>query len=391
MKSLVLSPHCALKMLEEPCVYNMRADELYTLDNEAFDFLVSLRKPRKPEGVEEGFIDYCINEGILVDSGERNPWPVHGGSIPAPTLRYLEVLLTDRCNLRCTHCYLGLKGGELDTEELFKVLKEFEEMGGLKILLSGGEPMLHSRFREINSMLKRFSFRSVLLTNGLLIDERAAMDLNFHEVQVSIDGLRESHDFLRGEGTFEKAVEAVKTLRRKGVEVSVATMVHRKNRHDFPAMEGFLRELGVRGWSIDVPCVADDGGGVFLSYQEAAGFLSYGFGSPGHCSSPGYACGSHLICLTSSGTFARCGFFRNEPVGSPGEGLRAAWHRLHHWTLSELDCDCPHIEECRGGCRYRAYLDSGSLSAPDPVLCKSYGVECPDPKGSGQVSLRAPA
>ena len=390
MNKVVLSPDCTLKLLEEPTVYNIRTDELYTLDGEAFEFLKSSTSPADPGNVDRKFLDYCLEEGILIEGGSRNPWPVSGRIQKGPSLRYIEVLLTDRCNLRCRHCYLGLSGGELRTDSLYRAFTEFEDMGGLKVLLSGGEPMLHSRFREINSRLKTFSFRTVLLTNGFFIDDRTVRELNVHEVQVSMDGLEESHDFLRGRGAFRRAVDAIRTLKRAGMDVTVATMVHRRNRNDFPAMEDLLKELGVRGWSIDVPCVRDDADGVFLPCEEAAALLSYGFGPSGRCSSPGYACGSHLICLTSNGTFARCGFFCNEPVGTVEGGLERAWQNLHHRTLDELECRCPHLMECRGGCRYRASLFYGSLSAPDPVLCRAFGVEPPARYGNKKLQSTAP-
>ncbi len=380
MKKVVLSDSCVLKRLEEPSVYNIDTDELYTLDEEAYRFLLNCRKPTPPGGVDREFLKFCLDEGILVerDRGE-NTARLQSHPSPFPSLRYLEVLLTERCNLRCRHCYIDDTGGdELPFDDLLSVLEEFESIGGLRCLLSGGEPMLHSRFWDINSVVRDFSFRTVLITNGMFIDRATVRLLRVHEVQVSIDGLEDSHDLVRGKGTFRRALESIYLLKEAGIDVSVATMIYSSNRNDFPLLRSLFEDIGIKEWSIDVPCPAGRlarNRDLILPYEDAVRLLEYGFSSGSHSSSPGYACGSHLMCLTGEGRFVRCGFFRDEPVGDVDDGLIKSWNRLHHWRLDELNCNCPHLHNCRGGCRYRAYIHYGSLQSPDPLYCGIYGVE----------------
>ena len=376
-RKVYLNNDCALKVLESPCVYNIAKDELYLLDTEAFEFLLSCRSPRDVEGVDRAFVEECLKEGILVEGEGQNRRKVHRGPSMEPSLRYLEHLVTERCNLRCRHCYLGkATQRELTVENIKKGLDDFEAIGGLRVLVSGGEPMMHSQFWDINALLPGYSFRTVLLTNGLFIEDvDTARRLNFHEVQVSIDGIGPSHDLIRGTGTFERALMSVSILKDAGVDVSVATMAHRGNHRDFPRMKRLFEGLRIREWSIDVPCLSGymvENRELLLNYDEAASLFEYRFGVSGHTSTPGYACGSHLMCVTVEGTFVRCGFFKDEPLGTIDEGLRKAWTGLHHWRLDELDCRCPHINDCRGGCRYRAYLHTGSLKAPDPLFCNLY-------------------
>src|SRR5512136_198306 len=108
-KFFAIAPHCSLKRLEEACLYDIENDELYELGEEAYRFLlkcsqgesVSVRKE------DEEFIQYCLSENLVVRSetpAERNEIP-HPS--PIPSLRYLELQITDRCNLRCHHCYIG--------------------------------------------------------------------------------------------------------------------------------------------------------------------------------------------------------------------------------------------------------------------------------------------
>jgi len=214
-KFFTLAPHCALKRLEEPCLYDIEQDELYELSEDAYQFLLkcsqgecaSIRKE------DEEFIRHSLLENLIVLSkipvrNVRIPHPS-----PIPSLRYLEVQMTDRCNLQCRHCYIadGFHQ-DLPFEKLKEALREFEEIQGLRCLLSGGEPLLHPHFWEVNDILRNYDFRSVLLSNGTLITKEVARRLRVHEVQISLDGMKEGHESLRGRETFEKALQAIDHL-----------------------------------------------------------------------------------------------------------------------------------------------------------------------------------
>jgi sulfatase maturation enzyme AslB (radical SAM superfamily) len=234
-KFFAIASHCSLKRLEEPYLYDIENDELYELGEEAYQFLlkcsqgerVSVRKE------DEEFIQYCLSENLLTLS--ETPVKTNGIPLPSPipSLRYLEFQITDRCNLRCRHCYIG--DGlhqDLPLEKIFKVLKEFEEIQGLRLLLSGGEPLLHPHFWKINEILREYPFRSILLSNGILITKETSKKLRVHEVQISLDGTKEGHESIRGEGTFEKTLQAIDNLRKANIPVSIATMIHRRNLKD---------------------------------------------------------------------------------------------------------------------------------------------------------------
>jgi radical SAM protein with 4Fe4S-binding SPASM domain len=382
---LLLSPDCFLKQLEAPHVYNTKTDQLYETDTEAFAFLSLCDGSRKVAelNAQKEFLSWCLEEGIVTPtSGEiRRRFILERA--PIPSLRYLELQITARCNLECRHCYLGEReSAELPTETIIRVLEEFERMQGLRLLISGGEPLLHHDFWTINGALSGFGFRSVLMTNGTLIDREIAERLEVDEVQVSLDGVGDSHDLLRGTGSFNKALNAIRELRQVGKDVSVATMIHTGNLKDFPRLEALVKELGIREWNVDLPCVAGrlaQNEQLQVSCQEAAPFLNYSFGGGLYTSSPGYACGAHLCAVMPDGKVVKCGFFSDDPVGNVTEGLGNCWQCLKHITLEELECQCTYKEECRGGCRFRAFTEK-DLYAPDPVQCYLRGVRQASPK-----------
>jgi len=374
-----LSAYCVLKHLEEPYIYNIESDDLYELSWDAFQFLLRCSKGENPPIREEDkeFIQYGLSENLITLSDHPNKRELSVNPSPIPSLRYLELQITDRCNLRCRHCYIG-DGHHQDLliNQIQRVLKEFEEIQGLRLLLSGGEPLLHPHFWKINEILRSYGFRSVLLSNGTKITKEAAQKLLVHEVQLSLDGMKEGHDSLRGKDTFDQVLKAMDYLQRANIQVSVATMIHRKNLEEFDQLASLLQSKEIKEWNVDVPCLEGrlkENQEFWVTPLEAARFLSYGYGGGWHGSKNNTTCGAHLCAILPSGHIAKCGLFGQEPVGSIDEGLRVCWDRIPRIQLKELTCDCPEIEECRGGCRFRARLQ-GDIFQPDLFQCYARGV-----------------
>lgn len=371
-----LAPQAALKWLEVPAVYHIEQDDLYELDDESFAFLRTCASENGGETNDLAFLDYCIAEGLLTSEyvPSRRP-PLMPSS--SPSLRYLELQLTDRCNLRCRHCYIGNgRSQELPAERVQSVLRQFEEMQGLRVLLTGGEPLLHSRFDDINALLPDLALYSVLFTNGALLTPSRLKSLHVHEIQVSVDGMRDAHDALRGSGSWKHALRALRLAADAGFPIAVSTMAHRANRNDFEAMDKLFRDLGVREWNVDIPCAVgrlEDNKELALSPAEGGRYLAYGFGGGMHNSGSGSGCGRHLMAVLPDGKAAKCTFYGDRPVGAVTEGLRTCWERVMPVRLEELACSCDHQEECRGGCRYRAERLDGP-GGRDLFRCHLYGV-----------------
>jgi radical SAM protein with 4Fe4S-binding SPASM domain len=370
-----LAPGAVLKWLETPSVYQIRNDELYELDDEAFSYLRRCASDSGCSCENREYVDYCLSEGILTGNKTVVKQPPLSKS-PVPSLRYLELQITDKCNLRCRHCYIGRRGvHELPVDSINRILHEFEEMQGLRLLITGGEPLLHNDFDSVNSILPDFAFRKVLFTNGLLLRQDKIGRLNIDEIQISIDGLEDAHDSLRGAGTFSKAMKAVVLCINAGLEVSVSTMVHPGNLQDFEMMEKMFTDLGIRDWTVDVPCVTGrlEKNVSFQVAPETAGrYLGYGFGGGVHSGSKGFGCGLHLMSVMADGRVSKCSFYAGRPVGVIEDGLRACWERVRPVKLDELKCDCDQKDACRGGCRYRAEL-LGDPDGKDLYRCSLYG------------------
>jgi len=374
-----LDPKCALKHLETPYLYDIKEDELYELDQGGFEFL------KKCDGaqllsalsVDKDFLETCLKEHLLVIGPQKRHRRLLLRPAPAPSLRYLELQLTSRCNLKCKHCYLGEPTkATLSLSEVVSVLEEFEQVQGLRVLFSGGEPFLYPHLQALNDVLPRFALRKVLLTNGTLLrGENFPAWRHFDEIQFSLDGLKEGHETLRGEGTFEKTIAGIRAAQDKGLPISIATMVHRHNLAEFETLAGWIADLQAVEWSIDVPCATGrlaKNPWLWVTPEEGAPYLKYATGGSYHGADEPFACGYHLCTITAEGKILKCGFFDESPLGSLEEGLEISWRRARHVPLRELECaSCPYLSDCKGGCRFRAETPLGK----DPVMCALYNAE----------------
>ncbi|MEW6554211.1 MAG: radical SAM protein [Actinomycetota bacterium] len=369
-----------LKQLEEPCVYNVESDDLYELSPEAMEVLVRCDgthtiKELRPE---EAFLSYCLEEGVLETLATPRERAVNIGLNETPSLRYLMLEVTDRCNLRCRHCYLGDAGAaDMAWETARRLLDDFEDIGGLRLMVTGGEPLLYPHLDMLDRELAGRSFRGVLITNGTLVEDLDLQRLNFKEIQFSVDGLEEGHDHLRGKGGYGKVMEAVRRAMDAGVDVSVATVIHSHNLHELEGLGETLYTMGVSSWTLEYPVEwgrMRDNREFMPPLEEAAPLFELEWGWGAHEGAPGYACGAHLANVEPGGRLVKCGYYREASGGYVGAagGLRRAWLELPKMPMVGACAACEMLEECGGGCRFRAELMAGA-EGPDPLMCARMG------------------
>jgi radical SAM protein with 4Fe4S-binding SPASM domain len=374
---LRLHPQVALKNLEQPYLYHINNDELYELNDAGRDFLLHCDGSTRGRDLtnDESFVKFCLKEGLL----ERLPQPDkvanREGNGPIPSLRYLELQLLRRCNLACRHCYLGPpRSDEIALEDALSIARQFEEMGGLRLLISGGEPLLYPPLREFVEQTNKLKIRRILLTNGTLITAKNAPWLHFDEIQFSLDGWQRGHDMLRGPGAFVSVMAGIRAAKEEGIPVSIATMIHSGNLDEFDHLRRFTEEIDAVEWGIDILCMAgslEQNRDMAVPYEIAAPLMEFAHGGGYHGSSDGFACGRHLMTVMPTGKALKCGFYEDDPLGDARLGLLSCWQSLRHISLAELECKgCPVVEECAGGCRFRADHPLG----PDRAMCAYYGI-----------------
>jgi radical SAM protein with 4Fe4S-binding SPASM domain len=167
--------------------------------------------------------------------------------------------LTNRCQLECIHCYTGSSphlpaDGELATERWLQLVDEFADNGGQKILFTGGEALVHRGCIDIMRRARARKLEVTLFSNGILIPRHIeALAQCADIVQISIDGpTAESHDHVRGEGSFKKAMRAIRLLLDARITTRVSTTLMANNwdvfKREFPSFVAQFEgtELGFR-------------------------------------------------------------------------------------------------------------------------------------------------
>jgi radical SAM protein with 4Fe4S-binding SPASM domain len=156
--------------------------------------------------------------------------------------------ITNRCNLRCKMCDIpsGIVA-ELSTEQWEDVIKDASRLGAQTIVFSGGEPLLREDIYELIVFTRKNNLSACVTSNGSLIDERTALKLSeakVNVVNVSVEGTRQTHDLLRGTGSFDKAISALKNLKKYKIESTVAATVSKYNYKDMLYILEIARECG---------------------------------------------------------------------------------------------------------------------------------------------------
>ncbi|AZC24393.1 radical SAM/SPASM domain-containing protein [Pseudomonas sessilinigenes] len=184
---------------------------------------------------------YGLNSliGLLAVAGFIRGIRGHVDKTIVDAKRFLRIHLTERCNLSCVHCYADSgpnveTNGELPPQRWIEILSEFAQLGGERVLFTGGEALAYSGCDQLLRHSKQLGLHVTLFTNGILVPKfKDAICESVDEVQVSIDGANpSSNDPIRGSGSFDKAVRAIDLLAELGVPVRVSTVAMKDNWDD---------------------------------------------------------------------------------------------------------------------------------------------------------------
>lgn len=323
----------------------------------------------------------------------------------------VSIELTGRCNLRCRHCFNESgpeSGNELPLARIEALLDEMQAWGARTVRLTGGEPTVHPRFREIVDACARRRIGIGLNTNGIfgaaMLDylKTAPIDVFF----VSIDGLEENNDAIRGSGTFRRAVATCAALKAAGRNVIVGFHVGEGNRADVPGLAAVAAELGV---DFKVAPLRPVGRAarelprqliqprnfygvvreltalrrvhphirIYTDFDLLEGSAEAECGYSPERQSCG--AGRTLMNVRSDGAISPCSFFDSlgpdfEAGNIHDDSAREVWQRpttFEAFRIQQKSGECRscgfYQSRCRGGCPAIAYSTTGHLDALDPT------------------------
>jgi MoaA/NifB/PqqE/SkfB family radical SAM enzyme len=145
----------------------------------------------------------------------------------------------------------------MSVDEVRRALDEGAALGMKQVYFTGGEPFLHPRLRELVDLALDVAPLTIV-TNGLLVDDAAVAWLAHEfrraryslDLRVSLDGTTPAqNDPVRGRGTFERVVAALRLLGAAGLSPVVTVVEHEVGLEGADARARFLefvRGLGIR-------------------------------------------------------------------------------------------------------------------------------------------------
>ena len=171
---------------------------------------------------------------------------------------WIYISLSHRCTYNCQMCGVVniLKGYELTLEEVKKVFSEIDGWDwDFTVVITGGEPFLRKDIFDIFNYAKETKLNLEVVSNGSLINQEITdkiMLSGVKNIAISLDGAKEeTHDSIREQGAFKKAIETLKELvaaKKKngaGPQISVWTTIMKENTGELFDIITLVKDLGV--------------------------------------------------------------------------------------------------------------------------------------------------
>jgi MoaA/NifB/PqqE/SkfB family radical SAM enzyme len=170
---------------------------------------------------------------------------------PTKPIPSIDIYATYRCNLRCSHCFVGPKLAEathFDFELLQTLIKTVPSWGTKEITFLGGEPSLYPHLPQAIRMVQDNRMQARIVTNGQKPFERfmdAFEGSDLPHICFSIDGSSSDvHDAIRGRGTFDRLIHSISIANKKGYTTSGIISLARSNADDCERLLDLSAELG---------------------------------------------------------------------------------------------------------------------------------------------------
>lgn len=357
----------------------------------------------KPEVIESLF-HYLKEYGFLAEVSD------------VVTLARAYLNVTARCNLVCPMCYFAscdsLGHEELSYEDLCLIIDALAKVGLGNLVISGGEPLLFPDFSDILDYARGKFPMITILTNGTLITKEEAGHISKAgaRVQVSIESANPRvHDGIRGPGSFNKALEGIRTLLQAGVRnIEIVQTLTRDSIRESKSVVELAGMLGVGyHFSLFLPV----GRGIChigdmeiptdellrhfsrVCSESLEGRRETGLragdasdqGLPGDVTPPvelivkeGCGAGASIVSIAPDGKVYPCPVLHASDMVLGEVPKESIWEIVRRGTrkipgvIGLPECSgCDVALFCGGGCRARALAHTGDVSSKDPY-CQFY-------------------
>ena len=159
--------------------------------------------------------------------------------------------ITKSCDLRCKHCFIDdFNKNELTEERAIELAKKIIDAKIFHVILMGGEPLLRKDLEKVISFFRENGVYVSIITNGQTLSydrAKSLADVGLSMIYVSIDGFHQDiHEKIRGKGTFEKSIAAIKNAKRAGIpRVAISCAINDLNFKEYFDIPKFTSDLDI--------------------------------------------------------------------------------------------------------------------------------------------------
>ena len=392
---------------------NVKSGAIYPINKASARILSHIEKPATTDTIIQAmdfdtnsiyrqkvldFINKLLDDEVLTYEKEKAGKFFFKHTPTELALEKIQFEITTKCNFSCTHCYnrSDSAGFEMDTDAVIKIIKMADRMGVFKFDLTGGEFFTRKDALKILDLMAEYGMAVNIFTNAYMIDDTIIEHIkdmdNIRTFYISLDDCRMNrHDEMRNKkGAFLKTIESIKRIKEIGKQViinctvTISSIEHMQELYNY-----FTNELGVkcrmsplinmgRGENLESIRIDDFVGNlrsIGLKPEKVEGIFKNSKHDiyTTHC-----GIGENMLFLTAEGDILPCPLLRNDPfrlgnilkdelldIWSENEELKKIYN-------ANCSTDCPHKKKCKGGCKARAYFNSGRFDGIDPVTCSLF-------------------
>ena len=189
--------------------------------------------------------------------------------------------ITDECDQRCKHCYIFSEDNckKLDTmsweqmQETFYNCLDFCQMYNRLpyFYITGGDPILHPDFWKLLALLKEHDIPFTILGNPFHLTDEVCQKMKKYgcqKYQLSLDGMRETHDWFRKPGSFDCTLEKISCIKNAGIGSVIMTTVSGTNIREIPDIIDTVVEAGVDVFAFARYCPTSEEKDTNMTPQE---------------------------------------------------------------------------------------------------------------------------
>lgn len=195
--------------------------------------------------------------------------------------------ITDDCDQRCKHCYIFSEDNckkleSMTWDEMEKVVancENFCEVYGRApyLYITGGDPILHPDFWRLMELLREKRIPFTILGNPFHLTDEVCRRLKLcgcEKYQLSLDGMRQTHDWFRKPGSFKTTLEKIAVIKNAGIRSVVMTTVSGTNIKEIPEIIDTVVEKGVDVYAFARYCPTSEEKDTGMTPQEYRALLA---------------------------------------------------------------------------------------------------------------------